>query len=105
MGDAAFIIIEGECDILISTADDVMMSVAKAKKHDFVGEIAILCDVPRTATVRALTDVTTLRISKDLFFRLVREFPEMAVQIMRELAARVERTNSQLGRALGRASS
>jgi CRP-like cAMP-binding protein len=89
----------------ISTADDVMMSVAKAKKHDFVGEIAILCDVPRTATVRALTDVTTLRISKELFFRLVREFPEMAVQIMRELAARVERTNSQLARALGRATS
>jgi len=28
----------------------------------------------------------------------------MAVQIMRELAARVERTNSQLARALGRAS-
>ena len=82
----------------------ILTSVAKAKKHDFVGEIAILCDVPRTATVRAITDVTVLRISKELFFRLVREFPEMAVQIMRELAARVERTNSQLARALGRAS-
>jgi CRP-like cAMP-binding protein len=105
MGDAAFIIIEGECDVLISTAPGAdLTSVAKAKKHDFVGEIAILCDVPRTATVRALTDVTVLRISKELFFRLVREFPEMAVEIMRELAARVERTNSQLARALGRAS-
>ena len=104
MGDAAFIIIDGECDVLITTAGDTLTSVAKAKKHDFVGEIAILCDVPRTATVRAFTDVTVLRISKELFFRLVREFPEMAVQIMRELAARVERTNSQLARALGRAS-
>jgi CRP/FNR family cyclic AMP-dependent transcriptional regulator len=104
MGDAAFIIIDGECDVLINTGADELTSVARAKKHDFVGEIAILCDVPRTATVRALTDVTVLRISKELFFRLVREFPDMAVEIMRELAARVERTNSQLARALGRAS-
>lgn len=104
MGDAAFIVIDGECDVLINTGGEELTSVARAKKHDFVGEIAILCDVPRTATVRALTDVTVLRISKELFFRLVREFPEMAVQIMRELAARVERTNSQLARALGRAS-
>ena len=92
-GDAAFIIIEGSADVLLNTPAGVTS----------VGEIAILCDVPRTATVRALEDVVALRISKELFFRLVREFPNMAVEIMRELAASLARTTSQLSQALGRA--
>ena len=49
--------------------------VAHVGRNDFVGEIAILCDVPRTASVVARTDLTTLCISKDLFFRMVTEFP------------------------------
>jgi len=35
--------------------------------------------------VNATTQTITLRITKDLFFRLVAEFPEMSVEIMREL--------------------
>ena len=66
MGDAAFVIIGGQCD------------------------------VPRTATVTATDTVTVLKITKDLFFRMISEFPQMGVEIMRELAARLERTTNQL---------
>lgn len=38
----------------------------------------------------------TLVISKELFYRLVLEFPQIAVEIMRELAQRLERMNTQL---------
>tara|TARA_Y100001970_G_scaffold286769_1_gene409743 strand:+ start:283 stop:732 length:450 start_codon:yes stop_codon:yes gene_type:complete len=100
-GDAAFIIIEGEADIIIQMENGESKTVNKIGKHQIVGEIAILCDVPRTATVRASSDVIVLRISKDLFFRLVGEFPQMAVQILRELAARLENTTAQLAKALG----
>src|SRR5690606_29774408 len=64
---------------------------------------AILCEVPRTATVTAKSPLTTLRIDKDLFFRLINEFPQMAVEIMRELARRLEHTNEQLRAAVTRA--
>ena len=33
----------------------------------------------RTATIRAETDLITLAITKELFFRLISEFPDMAV--------------------------
>ncbi|MEM7445770.1 MAG: cyclic nucleotide-binding domain-containing protein [Pseudomonadota bacterium] len=92
MGDAAYIIMEGEADVVINT-DKGPFTVATLHKNDFVGEIAILCDVPRTASVQAKTDLTTLMITKDLFFRLITEFPQMAVEIMRELALRLEKTN------------
>ncbi len=95
MGDAAYIIVEGEAEVLVDTPKGEVR-VATLCRNDFVGEIAILCDVPRTASVLAKTELVTLRISKDLFFRLIAEFPQMAVEIMRELAHRLERMNAQL---------
>jgi CRP/FNR family cyclic AMP-dependent transcriptional regulator len=85
-GDAAYIILDGQ-------------AVAKVGKNDFVGEIAILIDVPRTATIRAETELIALAITKDLFFRMISEFPDMAVEIMRELAHRLDATTAQLREA------
>lgn len=98
-GDAAYIIVDGASDVLVETPDGELR-VAQLGRNDFVGEIAILCDVPRTATVKAVERTVTLRISKELFFRLVTEFPEMSVEIMRELASRLEHTTQQLREAL-----
>ncbi len=94
-GDAAYIILEGEADIIVDTPGGELV-VANMKKSDFVGDIAILCDVPRTATVRATKPLSALVISKELFFRLVTEFPEMSVEIMRELANRLNKTTQDL---------
>jgi CRP-like cAMP-binding protein len=99
VGDAAYIIVDGAAKVLVDTPDGEL-EVAALGRNDFVGEIAILCDVPRTATVRASAKTVTLRITKDLFFRLVAEFPEMSVEIMRELASRLEHTTQQLREAL-----
>ena len=101
-GDAAYVIIDGEADVLVDTAAG-KTRVATLGRNAIVGEIAILCDVPRTATVVAKSPLTVLRIAKDTFFRLITEFPQMAVEIMRELALRLERMNVQLREAVARA--
>jgi len=98
IGRAAFIIIGGEADVIIDT-ENGPLTVASVGRNDFVGEIAILCDVPRTATVQARTDVTALVIAKDQFFRMITEFPQMAIEIMRVLALRLERTTKEAARA------
>lgn len=100
-GDAAYIVLEGEAEVLIDTPQGPV-KVAEIGRHAIIGEVAILCDVPRTASVVAKSRLVTLRIDKDLFFRLVNEFPQMAVEIMRELARRLEKTNEQLRRAVSR---
>ncbi len=99
IGDAAFIIIEGEADITIDSPKGPI-TVATVGRNDIVGEIAILCDVPRTASVRAKDKLETLVISKELFFQLIMEFPQIAVEIMRELARRLNRANEKLREAL-----
>ena len=52
MGDAAYVILDGTADVLVESNNE-QAHVATIEKNEFVGEIAILCDVPRTATVRA----------------------------------------------------
>lgn len=101
MGDSAYIIISGEADVLVDK-EGTEVAVAKAGKYEIVGEIAILCNVPRTATIRAVTELTALKIPKDLFFRLIAEFPDMGVQVMAELARRLHRTTQQLTEALAK---
>jgi CRP/FNR family cyclic AMP-dependent transcriptional regulator len=101
-GDAAYIVMEGAADVMINTPKGPI-KVATLGRHAIIGEIAILCDVPRTATVLANQHTVVLKINKDTFFRLVTEFPQMSVEIMRELARRLEKTNEQLRTALAKA--
>ncbi len=94
-GDAAYLIIDGEADIVLEGPAGPI-TVATLGANDIVGEMAILCDAPRNATVRAKGRLTALKIAKEPFLRMVREFPTMAVSIMLELAHRLDSTNNQL---------
>jgi len=97
--DAAYLIIDGHAEVILETSAGPVV-VAIIGPNETVGEMGILGDVPRNATVRAKDRVIVLRISKEPFMRMVREFPNMAVSIMRELAQRVDATNHQLSAAL-----
>jgi len=93
--DSAYVIIEGEAEIILEGPAGPI-TVATLGANELVGEMGILCDAPRNATVQAKSRLVALRIAKDPFMRMVREFPPMALSIMRELAQRVEQTNNQL---------
>jgi CRP/FNR family cyclic AMP-dependent transcriptional regulator len=95
VGDAAYVIIKGDADVSVP-ADGGDIIVAELHDGDFFGEIAILCDTPRTATVIAKNELTALRIRKEPFFELLRQFPEMAVEMTRLLAERLTRTTADL---------
>jgi CRP/FNR family cyclic AMP-dependent transcriptional regulator len=95
VGDAAYIVLDGEADVVVQS-DQGPMKVANIGRYDIVGEIAILCDVPRTASVLATTRLVALRVSKDGFFNLVTQFPQVAVEVMHELASRLLQTTQRL---------
>jgi CRP-like cAMP-binding protein len=97
-GDAAYVVLNGSAEVLVNRAGS-QIKVADLEQNAIVGEIAILCDVPRTATVRAHDRLETLKISKDQFLRLLAEFPDIAIEIMRVLADRLGRTTAELSEA------
>ena len=95
VGDAAYVVLSGKAEVLVDAASG-QIKVAELEPNSIVGEIAILCNVSRTATVRATTAVEALRIRKDHFLRLLGEYPEMTVEIMRVLADRLSHTTAEL---------
>jgi CRP-like cAMP-binding protein len=97
-GDAAYVVLSGSVDVLVNSQSGEI-KVATLESNSIVGEIAILCDDTRSATVKANAPLETLRIRKDHFLRMLVEFPEMAVVIMRELAERLSRTTAELSEA------
>jgi CRP-like cAMP-binding protein len=97
-GDAAFVILSGRADVLVDSPQG-QIKVAELEENAIVGEIAILCDVARTATVKAATQVEALRISKDNFFKLLVDFPEMTIEVVRVLADRLSQTTQELTEA------
>ena len=97
MGDAAYIVIDGSVEISVPSPSGPIV-VNTLGKNDIIGEIAIFGDVPRTATAKALTRVETLKISKELFMKVIRENPDAAVELIKILAARLASTTSQLTR-------
>ena len=53
------------------------------------GEMALLSDVPRTATIKVETDCEVLRLDRGAFFELVREQPSVALAIAATLSRRL----------------
>jgi CRP-like cAMP-binding protein len=98
VGDAAFVILSGRADIM-TDGSGAPIKVAEIGENAIVGEIAILCDIARTATVIAQTQVEALRISKETFVKLLADFPEMTIEVMRVLADRLSQTTMELTEA------
>ncbi len=91
--DGAYVILEGEAEVLAGATDAL---VAKLGPNDLTGEIATICNKPRSASVRALGTATVLRIPTDVFMLMLTEFPEMALEVAIELAHRLDRTTQKL---------
>lgn len=97
-GDSAYLILEGSVDVVVDSANGPV-TVAHLGQNAFVGEMSLLCDMPRTAAIVATAPLDTLKIKKEQFFQLLRDMPQMALEILRELAERLNNTNKELSSA------
>jgi CRP/FNR family transcriptional regulator, cyclic AMP receptor protein len=97
-GDSAFVVIDGSASVLINIGGE-KKEVAVIGSKQIFGEMAVLCDIPRTAAIGAKSDLEVLRIDRDAFLKLLSEFTEVSLQVMRFLAARLEATTKDLGAA------
>ncbi len=94
--DAVYIIAEGEAEVWLADADGHTIRLGTMGRHTLFGETAVLCQSGRTATVRARDQVVTFKISANVFLDLVRQSPEIGIQVMTVLAQRLERTTARL---------
>lgn len=83
-GREFLVLLDGDADV---TKDG--HSINKLGAGDFFGEIALVADSPRTATVTATSPVRALVITDRSFRRLLDEQPEIQRKVLQALAERL----------------
>jgi len=94
-GDSAYVILDGELEVSKrSGARDIVLSTRRA--GDLIGEMALLNQAPRMATVRATRDSRLLKIPAEAFEQLLRSSPEATLAILHTVTARLRNTEALL---------
>lgn len=105
-GAALFLIEEGKVGVEIES-QGVSLQLASLEKGAFFGEMALLDDSPRSASVRALEPTRTLALYRTDLRRLIHSDPQTACQIYQALARivgdRLRMTNEMVQKESGAA--
>ncbi len=97
-GDSFYIIREGHVHV-VKYVDERELVLAELGLGEGFGEMALMFDQPRSATIKALDHVETLVLLRDDFTLLFRRLPELAVQMNRLMQQRVSLLESEESRA------
>ncbi len=83
-GEQMFVIVSGSVEVLVQGS-----RVALLGDGEYFGELALLDNAPRSATVRALEGATLLSVSRRVFLNLLEFNPGFAVRIIRVMSRRL----------------
>ena len=78
-GSVVFFLLEGECGVFTGESDKNL--VAKLSPPDFFGEMSLLANIPRTATVKALTDIKVASINFQKFKEILYSSAEIVTSM------------------------
>ena len=88
--DAVYLVARGSLGAFVSSGGDPgERRVNTLEAGNPFGEMALLCDHPRAATIRADTDAEVLRLERARFLALVREEPSVALAVAASLGERL----------------
>jgi CRP-like cAMP-binding protein len=90
-GAGMFTITNGKAEAVVASPDGTKTVVNTFGPTDFFGEIALLDDGPRTASVVAVEDTECLVLSREDFIAILKNDADMGVVIAQELAQRFRR--------------
>lgn len=93
-GDCAYVIMKGDVEILSTVDEGAVVAVLSA--NQIFGELALLNDEPRSATLRARGDLKVMKISESLFIELIRESPGLALNVVKQLSKKLAVTHQQV---------
>ena len=96
VGDRLYIVKEGEAKVVARGEDGEETGLAELSKGDYFGEIALLKDVPRTATVRAKGPLELYALEREDFQRLLERSEKLKIAMTGTGDARYVETQNRL---------
>ena len=90
-GEGMFVMISGRAQAVVESTDGTKTTVNEFGPRDFFGEVAMLDDGARTASVMATEETECLALTRSDFIALMKNDAEMATEIAVALAKRLRR--------------
>ncbi|TFG97326.1 MAG: Crp/Fnr family transcriptional regulator [Calditrichales bacterium] len=96
IGSTMFIILDGRVKIsrISDEGREVILSILS--EGDFFGEMSILDGQNRSANVVTLEDSKIMIIRREDFLQMLHDYPQIAINLLKELAQRLRRSDSQI---------
>ena len=100
MGGEMYIIIKGKA-LVYKMIEGNRINLATQEDGDFFGEISLLINCPRTASVEAVEDTEVMVLSKTSFIDKIVSDPRFALKMATTMATRLEEAHRAISRLEG----
>ena len=92
-GDALYVVEAGSVRIWVLDEDVKPVTLKELEPGEFFGELAVLDRGPRSTNATAISETTLHRLSSDDFQKFLMSHPDIAIDIICEIGARMRQTN------------
>ena len=96
-GDAMYVILVGRIKVGLFSEGGREVILAHLEPGDFFGEMAIIAEQPRSASIVAVEDTTLLRLTRADFVRQVHRNPNVALNLLKQIAGRLATADEKIG--------
>ena len=93
--DCAYVIVEGAVDVVTETDKGTLVALT-LHENQLIGELALLSNAPRSATLKASGKVRLMKISAEMFLKLLCENSDLALDVMRQLSEKLAKSHHQV---------
>jgi CRP-like cAMP-binding protein len=94
-GDYMYVIREGRVKVTKLSGDGREKILELLEAGSFFGEMSLLDSAPRSASVKALTEVRILALARNDFLNVLRRSPDLALAVIQELTHRLRQQDEQ----------
>jgi CRP-like cAMP-binding protein len=96
IGSTMFIILWGRVKISRISDDGREVILSILSDGDFFGEMSLLDGHTRSANVTAIEEAELLVIRREEFLQMLRDFPQIAINLLKELAQRIRKSDEHI---------
>ena len=94
-GHSMFVVLKGKVAVTLTNDEGHDYTIATLREGSFFGELGLLAGEPRSARVKAATEVLAVEIDQEGYPALNRAFPEFNMRLMHLLERRVAKAKVQ----------
>lgn len=97
-GDALYLVVEGEVSVCKAKSGerDPGLEIGRIGSGEYFGEMAILEEAPRSASIQTVTPARFLVLQKRDFIEIVQEYPQIALHICKVLSSRLRKLQQKI---------